>query len=264
MAEKTTVKFDEYAAALVAIKAAQATSAAATAGSAPQNGAASSTQAGAGNAATTTGSGGGGNAQPPANGGGGNGGGFNWQNFLGDLTLKSLLLIFVYSIIAVGGLYAVTHDTPPNRAATEKAMFESFNRGSSKNEPKSEGWFAQGTESSSHQQTNQQTIINPCIHLTDLSAGKGYMLSQGECFSMGATPFQISLATQTPITSVTGGDFTIITNDESSSCDSREVNDRCDGWMKDHQILGVEDSNLHKPRYWYLIKPKGNVKIYSA
>jgi hypothetical protein len=108
------------------------------------------------------------------------------------------------------------------------------------------------------------TKIDSCIHLTDLSEGKGYMLAKGECFSMGATPFQISLATESPITSITGSNFVIITNDESSSCDSSQVGDRCNSWMKEHQILGVEDSNSHKERYWYLVKSYGDIKIKST
>ncbi len=122
----------------------------------------------------------------------------------------------------------------------------------------------QSSESGSAQVPAQASLPTNCARIIDLSFGKGYLLPRGECYLMGYTPNYVYIGAESPFTEITGADFIITTNDQSASCDSRRSPDRCTSWIGQNQKLGGEDSRLHKPRFWMLFQPFGDVFIHSS
>ena len=180
--------------------------------------------------------------------------------FFAGLTFIKLAQLTIAMVIGAAAYQSVTNDIQPNKAAESQAYYANLNQMEKTKQMKI---LAESNPSGlAVVQQSQQVLTSSCMRLTDVSAGKGYMLARGECFTMPTTPNQIYIGAESPIISIEGGDFIVTTNDESSSCDSRQSSDRCSTWISQNQKLGGEDARLHKPRFWTLVKPvSGEVDI---
>lgn len=184
------------------------------------------------------------------------------SNFFEGVTFMKLMYLVVALVAGSAAYHSVTHDVQPNKAAESQAYFANQNEMEKTKQMKI---LADSAPQVAAARSPAPVITSSCMRLTDVSAGKGYMLGRGECFSMPATPNNVYIGAESPITSISGGDFIVTTNDESSSCDSRQSADRCSTWINQNQKLGGEDSRLHKPRFWTLVKPvSGEVDIKTS
>jgi len=209
-----------------------------------------------------SGGGNGGDNHNHGGGGGGNRGGSHpssSSNFFEGMTFLSLLKSLGGLLAIFGGVWWATHDTPPNRTSTELATVELKKEEEKTKQAKLLG----GSVPFFSQSAPQQATTGSCTHLSDVTP-LSFVLARGNCFSVGATPTTFFVGAESPITSVTGSDFLVISHDGSSLCESNKTSDRCVSWIKEHQFLSPPDTSDGKPRYWLTYKAYGNININSA
>jgi hypothetical protein len=105
--------------------------------------------------------------------------------------------------------------------------------------------------------TAQQT--QACIQVNDPKGSS--LMDRGVCMAVGPTSGKFAIGAESPVLNISGADFIVMTNDETSRCDSKE----CDvkDWLQKNQTLGGEDARYHKPRYWLRYVAQGVINIQS-
>ncbi len=189
--------------------------------------------------------------------------------FWEDFTWQKLGKLVVVLIVASGGLYWVTHDTPTNKHA-ESMAYTTFQIEQEKTQQilataKASRGSAPQVEVSEQPTTSwSRPQASASCALARLSQGSNW-LNSGGCLTVGttigtATPL-FGVGTESPIRAITGADFIIRTNDQSAECNSAETSDRCAGWIAANQTLGSDEGGGGKRRYWFWLTTKGNINI---
>jgi hypothetical protein len=90
----------------------------------------------------------------------------------------------------------------------------------------------------------------PCYRLEDVSKGS-YLLDDGSCISVSAIGQRFVIESESPVSSIAGGEFSVTSIDEKSQCESSGTSDRCSGWLREHAFKApnYRDSNRGKERF---------------
>jgi hypothetical protein len=193
---------------------------------------------------------------------------WSWSKFFDGLTFSKA----VYLCLAFFGLVAIfwdiSHDTQPNKAKIQEKFYElQLEQQKTKQTevlaPSRQVVY--GGDSPVAVAPSTASAYTPpkpsheCIRMNDFTAGS-FLLAKGHCISVPKSEYPFGLATESPIVSIDGADF-IISDEQSSQCDSADITDRCVVWLQSHKKLGRGDSRFGIPRYWFVIESKGDINI---
>jgi hypothetical protein len=114
--------------------------------------------------------------------------------------------------------------------------------------------------------SNHNMLPTANCRVANLSQGSNWLDSDA-CLvvgmTVGASMSIFGIGTESPIKFISGAEFIIKANDQSSECDSSKTTDRCMRWITANQILGSDEGGGGKRRYWFWLVTRGPIVVFD-